>query len=323
MLRSGEIAMISPVASFGDEVSNQLDEPESRERLPKSQADRSAFQSAVRINPYEASGSLVFAGSAERSSAIPEDMTARVAAVPEAKIESTKFESYTKEETSEQLQMSDDPATIAAAQRLRTGRLGYRFVKRLCDIVFSALFLVLFCWLYLIIAIAIKVDDPSGPVIFKQRRVGRDGKEFMIYKFRSMCVDAEDKLQDLEGLNEKTGPVFKMADDPRLTRVGRVIRKMSLDELPQFVNVIKGDLSIVGPRPALPREVAEYTPYQRQRLLCKQGLTCYWQTRRDRDSITFDKWVELDLLYIRQCGVWTDFKLIIQTVGTMLMAQGH
>ena len=218
--------------------------------------------------------------------------------------------------------LEEDPETTAAAERLRTGRLAYRFVKRLFDIVFSVLVIVCLSWLYLIIALAVKIDDPAGPVFFHQKRVGKDGKEFYIYKFRSMVADAEEHLEELRALNEKTGPVFKMADDPRVTRVGKLLRKLSLDELPQFVNVLKGDLSVVGPRPALPKEVETYTPRQRQRLLVKQGLTCYWQTRRNRDSITFDEWVELDLLYVRQCSAWTDFKLIVQTVGCVLTAQG-
>lgn len=122
---------------------------------------------------------------------------------------------------------------------------------------------------------------------------------------------------------KKTGPVFKMHNDPRITRVGRLTRRLSLDELPQFANVLKGDLSVVGPRPALPSEVATYTPRQRQRLLVKSGITCYWQTRRNRDSITFDEWVDLDLLYIKKCGALTDLKLIVQTVGCVLTAQGN
>ena len=201
-------------------------------------------------------------------------------------------------------------------------RLVYRFVKRAFDIVFSAAVLVCFCWLYAIIAILVKADDPKGPVIFSQDRVGRDGRTFRMHKFRSMCVDAEERLVELQRLNEKTGPVFKIKDDPRVTRVGRWLRKLSLDELPQFWDVLKGDISIVGPRPALPKEVEKYTDYQRQRLLVKPGITCYWQTRRDRDSITFDEWIDLDLLYVRKCGVWTDVKLIIQTVGVVLTAQG-
>lgn len=216
-----------------------------------------------------------------------------------------------------------DADTAAAAERLRTNRLAYRFAKRTFDVAFSLLVLALFSWLFLIIAIAIKLDNPKGPVIFAQTRVSKDGREFRMYKFRSMETDAESRLAELLDRNEKVGPVFKMASDPRITRVGRVLRKLSLDELPQFMNVLKGDLSVVGPRPALPKEVAEYTPRQRQRLSVKQGLTCYWQTRTNRDSITFDEWVELDLLYIRQCSAWADFKLIIQTVGCVLTAQGN
>lgn len=215
----------------------------------------------------------------------------------------------------------EDEAVNVAAERLKT-RYAYRFAKRVFDIVFSLLVLVCFCWLFAIVAIAIKLDDPKGSVLFKQRRVTKDGREFTMYKLRSMCADAEERLAELRVLNEKTGPVFKMHDDPRVTRVGRVIRKLSLDELPQFVNVLRGDLAVVGPRPALPSEVTTYTPRQRQRLLVKSGITCFWQTRRNRDSITFDEWVDLDLLYIEKCGIWTDFKLIIQTVGCVLTAQG-
>lgn len=145
-----------------------------------------------------------------------------------------------------------DSATLAAAERLRSGRWGYRFAKRAFDILFSLAVFVCFSWLFLLVAIAIKLDDPEGPVVFAQTRVGRDGHEFRMYKFRSMCADAEERLVALSSLNEKDGPVFKIADDPRITRVGRVIRKLSIDELPQFVNVLKGDLSVVGPRPAFP-----------------------------------------------------------------------
>ena len=203
------------------------------------------------------------------------------------------------------------------------GRVAYRFAKRAFDIVFSVAVLVVFCWLFAIIAILIKIDNPKGPVFFRQERVGKDGRTFQMLKFRSMCVDAEEKLAELRELNEKTGPVFKIAEDPRITCVGKWLRKLSLDELPQFVNVLRSDMSVVGPRPALPAEVATYDDYQRQRLLIKPGLTCYWQTRRNRDSITFDEWVGLDLLYIKKCSVWVDLKLIIQTVGVVLTAQGN
>lgn len=201
-------------------------------------------------------------------------------------------------------------------------RYAYRFIKRAFDIVFSAAVIVAFSWLFLLIALAIKIDDPKGPVFFKQRRVTKDGRVFDMYKFRSMCVDAEEKLVELQELNEKSGPVFKIADDPRITRVGKVIRKLSFDELPQFFNVFKGDMSVIGPRPALPSEVRTYTDYQRQRLMVDQGLSCYWQTRKNRDAITFDEWVDLDLLYVKQCSVWVDVKLIVQTIGVVLTAQG-
>lgn len=218
---------------------------------------------------------------------------------------------------------AEDPATNEAARRLFEGRLGYRFAKRLFDVVFSLLVFGLLWWVYLAVAIAVKVDDPSGPVFFRQPRVGKDGRRFTMWKFRSMYADAEGRFEALKVLNEKDGPVFKIKDDPRVTRVGRFIRKTSLDEMPQFWNVLRGDMSIVGPRPALPREVVQYTPRQRQRLLVRPGLTCYWQTRRNRDDISFDEWVGLDLLYVRQCSVWTDIKLIIQTIGVVLTAQGE
>lgn len=202
------------------------------------------------------------------------------------------------------------------------GRPVYLFIKTVFDYLLSIVILVCFSWLFLIVAIAIKVDDPEGPIFFLQDRVGKGGKLFRIIKFRSMVAGAEDMRDELQELNEKDGPVFKIADDPRITRVGRIIRKTSIDELPQFLNVLAGDMSIVGPRPALPEEVATYNDYQRQRLLVKPGITCYWQTRLNRDAISFDTWVNLDLLYIYKCSVWADFKLIVQTIGVVLTAQG-
>lgn len=216
-----------------------------------------------------------------------------------------------------------DPEVYEAARRIDEERWFYRFVKRVFDITFSATVLILFCWLYALIAIAIKIDDPKGSVIFKQERVGKNGERFMMWKFRSMYVDAESQLDRLMTLNEKTGPVFKIARDPRITRVGRIIRKLSLDELPQFVNCLGSKISIVGPRPSLPREAALYSERQKQRLLVKPGITCYWQTRLDRDKISFDEWVDLDLLYIKQCGIWADFKQVVKTVLVVLTAQGN
>lgn len=138
----------------------------------------------------------------------------------------------------------EDPEVSEAVRRLQKSRLGYRFTKRAFDIVFSAFVLVSFSWLFAIVAIAIKIDDPKGPVFFKQKRVGKDGKEFNMYKFRSMCVDAEDRLAELRELNEKSGPVFKIAADPRITRVGKWLRKLSLDEFPQFINVLRSDIPL-------------------------------------------------------------------------------
>ena len=209
------------------------------------------------------------------------------------------------------------------AEEIRRSKPVYFFIKRVFDILFSLLLIVLLSPLFLIIAIAIKVEDPKGPIIFKQDRIGEQGKPFKMYKFRSMIVDAEKELKQLMPLNERQGPVFKMKDDPRVTKVGRIIRKFSADELPQFVNVLKNDMSIVGPRPALTKEFEAYTEHHKKRLLVPQGLTCYWQTRLNRDTLSFEESVNLDLLYIKKCGFWSDFKLIIQTIGVVLMGQGR
>lgn len=209
--------------------------------------------------------------------------------------------------------------------RIATGideRYVYRVLKRLFDIVFSLGVLLILSPLFLVVALMVWLDDPKGSPLFFQERVGKRGKTFRMVKFRTMCVDAEARLDEFMDANEKDGPVFKIAEDPRVTRVGRVLRKTSLDELPQFWNVLAGDMSVVGPRPALPREVLQYSERDRLRLSVRPGITCYWQTRRNRDSITFSEWMDLDLLYIRQCGLWADFKLIIQTVGCVLTFQG-
>ena len=243
-----------------------------------------------------------------------ENITPQGASAPVCACSANTAEPYNTQATSEDTQ--------AAAERLYENRRAYLFIKRAFDVVFSVLVVVVFCWLFLIVAIAIKIDDPAGPVFFKQGRIGRNGKCFRMWKFRSMCVDAEEKLDELRIKNEKDGPVFKIVDDPRVTRVGRIIRKFSIDELPQFFNVIVGHMSVVGPRPPLPREVETYIAYQRMRLLIKPGMTCYWQVRRNRDSVPFDEWVDLDLKYIRECSIWVDIKLIIKTIGVVAMGQG-
>lgn len=200
---------------------------------------------------------------------------------------------------------------------------GYWMVRRAQDIFFSALALIVLSPLFLILALVIFLDDPKGSPIFSQLRCGRDGKTFKFYKFRSMCVNAEEKLDALLKDNEMDGPVFKIKEDPRITRVGRFIRKTSLDELPQLWNILKGDMSIVGPRPALPREVAQYTPYHQQRLYVTPGLTCYWQIQPNRNSLSFDEWLELDLRYIRDRSFLVDWKIIFMTVKAVLFGQGE
>lgn len=209
-----------------------------------------------------------------------------------------------------------------AVKRLREHRAAYRYAKRILDFLFALTVIIVFSWLFIIVAIAIKIDDPHGPVLFRQPRVGTGGRIFMMYKFRSMVSNAEEILEQLKEQNEKTGPVFKMEHDPRITRVGHIIRALSIDELPQFFNVLRGDLSVVGPRPAIVHEVEQYTPYQMQRLLVPQGLTCLWQIKPHRDKISFDEWVELDLKYITKCSLWTDFKIIFHTVLIVITAQG-
>ena len=195
---------------------------------------------------------------------------------------------------------------------LKEGKI-YLFLKRAMDIVGSLCGLIILSPVFLIVSILIKLEDPKGRVFFSQVRNGLNGKTFNMYKFRSMVHNAEELLDQLQEQNEQTGPVFKIKDDPRITNVGRFIRKTSIDELPQLINILKGDMSIVGPRPPIPREVEQYTDYQMRRLLVKPGLTCYWQVG-GRNEIGFDEWVELDIKYIKERNLWIDIKLIFKTV---------
>lgn len=199
----------------------------------------------------------------------------------------------------------------------------YWVFKRAQDIFFSALALIVLSPLLLVLALVIWIDSPGASPIFAQDRVGRDGKIFRFLKFRSMVPNAEQKLGDLLKKNEMDGPVFKIKDDPRITRVGRFIRRTGLDELAQLINILKGDMSIVGPRPPLPREVEQYDDYARQRLYVTPGLTCYWQIQPHRNSLSFSEWMELDLKYIQERSFWTDWKIIFRTVGTVLRMRGE
>lgn len=198
----------------------------------------------------------------------------------------------------------------------------YWLVRRTQDIFFSALALIVLAIPMLIVALVVWIDSPGASPIFVQDRVGRNGKIFKFYKFRSMVPNAEEKLKEVLAQNEMDGPVFKMKHDPRITRVGRFIRRTSIDELPQLINILKGDMSIVGPRPALPREVAQYNDYERQRLYVTPGLTCYWQIQPNRNELSFDEWLELDLKYIRERSFWVDWKIIFGTVAAVLRMYG-
>ena len=217
---------------------------------------------------------------------------------------------------------SPEQSQPVSAPKMTKKRCLYLRVKRMQDTVLSALALVILSPLMLLIALAVVIDDPQGGPIFSQLRCGRDGKTFRLYKFRTMCVGAEQRLSELLAYNEMDGPAFKIQNDPRITRLGRFLRSTGLDELPQLVNILKGDMSVVGPRPPLLREVEAYTPYQQQRLTVTPGLTCFWQVSPRRNSLSFDDWVELDLCYIREQCWLLDWKLIFRTVKAVLRREG-
>lgn len=198
---------------------------------------------------------------------------------------------------------------------------GYEICKRIFDIVMSAMALIVLSPVFLAVAIAIRLED-GGPAIYKQIRLTKGGWEFQMYKFRSMCLNAEAQLDTLLDQNEMSGPVFKIRDDPRITKVGHFIRKTSIDELPQLINILRGEMSIVGPRPPLPREVARYTPHQMHRLDVKTGLACYHECSGRSDASDFDKWVESDLKYIRERSMLTDLKIIFRTIRVVFTGKG-
>ncbi|QWU47776.1 sugar transferase [Bacillus sp. NP247] len=197
----------------------------------------------------------------------------------------------------------------------------YLFMKRLMDVVGALCGLIFLSPVFLIVALLIKLEDPKGPILFKQTRVGKNEQEFGMYKFRSMITDAEEKLKDLLQHNEVSGAMFKMKDDPRVTKIGKFIRKTSIDELPQLLNVLKGEMSLVGPRPPLPREVKEYTAYDKQRLLVIPGCAGLWQVT-ERNSVGFKEMVELDLEYINKRSVLYDLKIIFKTIRIMVKSNG-
>ena len=197
----------------------------------------------------------------------------------------------------------------------------YEFVKRIFDFVASLAALIVLSPLLLALALVIYFDDKGNP-IFSQYRCGRNGKQFKMYKFRTMCTNAEELLCKIKDQNEMDGPVFKIKDDPRITKVGKVLRSSGLDELPQLVNILMGNMSVVGPRPALPKEVEQYSEEDKVRLSVMPGLTCYWQIAPDRNSVSFEQWMKLDRQYIKDRNVLVDIVIILKTVVTVIKRQG-
>ena len=195
--------------------------------------------------------------------------------------------------------------------------------KRSFDLVVSSVLLALAAIPMGVVAAAIFIDDPHGSPFYKQIRIGRHGEKFYMYKFRTMYVNADQMRDELMDQNEMDGPVFKIKDDPRITRLGKILRKLSVDELPQFFNVLAGHMSVVGPRPPLPGEVEAYTDYQKLRLIVTPGITCDWQIADNRNDIPFDKWVEMDLNYIENRTTLGDLKIIFKTPFAMLSATGR
>jgi exopolysaccharide biosynthesis polyprenyl glycosylphosphotransferase len=208
--------------------------------------------------------------------------------------------------------------STARAQAAQTG-ISY-ILKRLMDLVGALVLLVLLAIPMVMVAIAIKLDSP-GSVIFRQIRVGKNGRVFTFFKFRSMYIDADARLEELQHLNETQGATFKMKNDPRITRVGRFIRRSSLDELPQLFNVLAGQMSLVGPRPGLVREAAHYRPDQYRRLAVSPGLTGLWQVS-GRSSLSFEEMVKLDIYYVEHWSLWFDLKILFRTIGAVIRAEG-
>jgi exopolysaccharide biosynthesis polyprenyl glycosylphosphotransferase len=198
--------------------------------------------------------------------------------------------------------------------------INYRKRKRLLDMFGSLFLLVLALPVMAVIALAVRLNS-RGPVFYTSKRVGRMGRIFDFYKFRSMYVDADERLKDVLANNEKDGPIFKMQNDPRITRVGRFLRKTSLDELPQLFNVFRGDMSLVGPRPPLPHEVEKYDEYAMERLAVRPGMTCYWQIM-GRSNLSFEEWMKLDHKYLEEMSVTTDIKILLKTPLAVLKGDG-
>ncbi len=213
------------------------------------------------------------------------------------------------------------PPGVSVVNEVRVSKPVYEILKRIFDIFSSITALIVLMPFLLIIAFVIFVDDGGNP-LFSQYRCGLNGKRFKMYKFRTMCTDAESKHCELQKHNEMDGPVFKIKNDPRITRVGKFFRASGIDELPQLINILKGDMSVVGPRPALPKEVNQYGDKENVRLSVKPGLTCYWQVTPDRNSVSFDEWMELDKKYVAERGIIVDIEIMLKTVLAVIRMQG-
>ncbi|MGD7043167.1 sugar transferase [Jeotgalibacillus proteolyticus] len=209
--------------------------------------------------------------------------------------------------------MGSEASSVSFEKISTNNNNSYLFIKRVLDILGAIIGIVMLLPLIIVVSVIIKLEDSNGPIIFKQKRMGENGKEFYMYKFRSMVSNAEELKASLMMQNEASGPIFKIKADPRITKIGKFIRKTSIDELPQLFNVLKGEMSLVGPRPPLPDEVNQYSNYEMQRLKVVPGLTCYWQVS-GRSNIGFSEWVELDLKYIQERNLFIDLKLICLTV---------
>ncbi|OVE67774.1 multidrug MFS transporter [Clostridium diolis] len=213
----------------------------------------------------------------------------------------------------QQLEFNSEEVLFKEQLEIDDSRIGYCFLKRTMDVVCSSIGLIILSPIFLVVAILIRLES-EGNSIFAQERVGRNGKKFRMYKFRSMVVNAEELKDKLRAKNEMNGPMFKMKEDPRVTKIGRFIRKTSIDELPQLVNVLKGEMSLVGPRPSLPKEVVKFEDWMMERLTVKPGLTCYWQVS-GRSDIGFEDWMRLDVKYVRERNTIVDIKLVLKTFG--------
>ena len=247
-----------------------------------------------------------------------EELGMHVTVIPDLHLERLTYRPFR-----ERIQLQPYFGTFAITLASMVPHADSRSAKHLVDFVAAGIGLIVVAPLFAIIAIAIKISSP-GPVFYKQERSGLNGRKFMLYKFRTMLADADQKRKELEALNESDGPVFKISNDPRIIPVlGAFLRKSSLDELPQLLNIFQGDMSFVGPRPPIPAEVAQYEPWQRRRLSMKPGLTCIWQTSPNRNDVSFNDWMKLDLEYIDNWSPLLDFKLLLKTIRVVFLGEGR